>query len=135
MTAYQIPRSRRLLDVVVFSSLLGIFWLAPNQDLLISIVATVPLSIGLYPQLRFLLTGNPAVVIADAETVTVRTAFRTHVFDRSTLRITCNDVPFVGATTFTDTRFRKTFTYGDVPRAALEVCGILPAARRHAQAL
>jgi len=135
MTAYHIPRSRRLLDVVVFSSLLGIFWLAPNQDLFISIVAKVPLSIGLYPQLRFLLTGNPAVVIADAETVTVRTAFRTHVFDRCTLRITCNDVPFVGATTFTDTRFRKTFTYGDVPRAALEVCGILPAARRHAQAL
>lgn len=135
MVAYHIPRSRRLLDVIVFGSLIAVFWLAPNQDLLISIVATVPLSIGLYPQLRFLLTGNPAVVIADAETVTVRTAFRTHMFDRSTLRITCNDVPFVGATTFTDTRFRKTFTYGDVPRAALEVCGILPAARRHAQAL
>lgn len=90
---------------------------------------------ALYIPLYFLLMGNPAVVISDENTVSVTTAFKTYVFDRGSLRISCTDVPIVGATTLRDLNLRKTFTYGDVPRAALEVCGILPVTKRQAPVL
>jgi hypothetical protein len=135
MAAYHIPRSRRLLDVIVYGSLIGGFWLAPNQDPWISIVGTVPSLFALLTPLYFLLMGNPAVVISDENTVSVTTAFKTYVFDRGSLRISCTDVPIVGATTLRDLNLWKTFTYGDVPRAALEVCGILPVAKRQAPVL